>query len=248
MPSDFPLRWQAFRHWKQGNAATDYEDAGAGDVASGRFAVADGASEASFAATWARLLVERFLAAPGKPWRDLEWLGPLRRQWAAEVDSLALPWYAEEKRELGAFATFLGLVFRPSSLGPHGYWRAMAVGDCCLFQTHGDQIVKAFPLARSADFGNRPRLISSRPGAKESGAEQTHGRWQPGDRFLVASDALAQWFLLRSEQGQRPLTEIAGLLAKTEPSAAFPCWVQERRDQTVLRNDDVTLLVIDVEP
>ena len=66
MPSDFPLRWQAFRHWKQGNAAADYEDAGAGDVATGRFAVADGASEASFAATWARLLVETFLVSPGK--------------------------------------------------------------------------------------------------------------------------------------------------------------------------------------
>ena len=250
MASPIPLRWQALQLWKQGNAAADYEDAGAGDVPNGRFAIADGASEASFAAIWARLLVESFIAAPGKPWRSLDWVGPLRRQWAAQVDGLALPWYAEEKRELGAFATFLGLVFRRSAVEPHGYWRALAVGDCCLFHTCGGRLVQAFPLTRSADFGNRPRLLRSRPqGPDELDArrEQAHGRWKPGDRFLLMTDALAQWFLLRTEQGEDPLAEIRGLLEETAPEAAFAEWVREQRDQSLLRNDDVTLIVIDVE-
>src|SRR5262249_47193483 len=108
MTTSFPLRWRALCLGKRGNAAEDYEDAAAGDAPGGRFAVADGASEASFAALWARLLVEGFLAATGRPWRDLGWVGPLRGRWAAEVDGRPLPWYAEEKRELGAFATFLG--------------------------------------------------------------------------------------------------------------------------------------------
>src|SRR6266542_891992 len=127
MASPFPLRWHALRLCKQGNGECDYEDASAANVANGRFAVADGASEASFAAIWARLLVECFVSHPGKPWHALDWLAPLRQQWAKEVDGLALPWYAEEKRELGAFATFLGLVFRPSAVGPNGYWRGIAV-------------------------------------------------------------------------------------------------------------------------
>jgi hypothetical protein len=248
----FPLRWQTFRLWKRGNAADDYEDASGGDVPSGRFAVADGASEASFAAAWARLLVEQFLVTPGKPWRDLDWLGPLRRQWARQVDELVLPWYAEEKRELGAFATFLGLAFRPSSIGPHGYWRALAVGDCCLFHARDNRLVQPFPLTRSTDFGNRPRLLASRPGPRpgpeevNSACEQAHGHWQPRDRFLLTTDALAQWFLLRSERGHQPLAEVDSLLAESDPPAAFVGWVDERRNQELLRNDDVTLIVIDV--
>ena len=97
------------------NAATrrtEYEDAFAGDAERGRFAVADGASESSFAATWAKLLAEGFVAAAeGKPWHELDWLTPRRQQWVAEVDGLPLPWYAEDKREQGAYATLLGVGF-----------------------------------------------------------------------------------------------------------------------------------------
>src|SRR5262245_47090922 len=162
MGSPFPLRWRAFHTGKQGNAAEEYEDAAAGNLANGRFAVADGASEASFAAIWARLLVDSFVSNPGKPWHGLEWIAPLRKQWAVQVDALPLPWYAEEKRELGAFATFLGLVFRPSAVGPNGYWRALAIGDCGLFHTRGGRLATAFPMQCSTEFSNRPHLVRSR--------------------------------------------------------------------------------------
>jgi len=249
MTAPLPLRWQAFWLCKQGHAAEEYEDAGAGDVPSGRFAIADGASEASYVALWARLLVERFVATPGKPWRNLDWIGPLRRKWAAEVDGLPLPWYAEEKRDLGAFATFMGLAFRPKLAGLPGAWRAMAVGDCCLFLARGGRLVQSFPLTRSEDFSNQPHLLRSRPGPKEPDTrlEQAHGLWQPADRFLLMTDALAQWFLLRTEQGAQPLTEIGSLLAEAKPVNAFPDWVKERREQSLLRNDDLTLIVVDVE-
>src|SRR5438477_11487250 len=103
MPTDgLHPGWHAFHLPKRGHAPGEYEDAFAGDPARRRFAVADGASESSFAAAWARLLAEGFVAAR-KPWRDLDWLGPLRQRWAGEVDGLELPWYAEMKREEGAF-------------------------------------------------------------------------------------------------------------------------------------------------
>jgi hypothetical protein len=59
------------------------------------------------------------------------------------------------------------------------------------------------------------------------------------------SDALAQWFLHRAEQGGPPTAEVAALLAESDPIAAFPGWVEQRRE-TGLRNDDITLLVIDL--
>ncbi|MGH7225665.1 MAG: hypothetical protein ACRELF_20805 [Gemmataceae bacterium] len=112
MPTNIPsLRWQAFHTNKRGNAPDEYEDAFAGNSDKRRFAVADGASESSFVATWAKLLAEGFVAAAARPWRQLDWLAPARRRWARDVDPRPLPWYAEEKREQGAYATFLGIAF-----------------------------------------------------------------------------------------------------------------------------------------
>lgn len=61
------------------------------------------------------------------------------------------------------------------------------------------------------------------------------------------TDALAQWFLLRTEQRKKPLAEIRSLVEEKSPQDAFAAWVDERRDQSVLRNDDVTLIVVDVD-
>src|SRR4051794_29142331 len=94
-----PFRWRALRLPKRGHTPEEYEDAFAADPALGRFAVADGASESSFAGQWARLLAEGFVAPGARPWRGADWLTAPRRRWAAEVLPLPLPWYAEAKRE-----------------------------------------------------------------------------------------------------------------------------------------------------
>ena len=128
-----PLRWHAFHLPKSGNSAEEYEDAFAASPEHGRFAVADGASESSFAGLWARLLVEGFVKEARKPWEETGWLKPLHERWAAEVNRRPLPWYAEMKRQEGAFATLLGFALRSPD-----HWRAVAVGDSCLIQVRGE--------------------------------------------------------------------------------------------------------------
>jgi hypothetical protein len=247
MPTDsLSLRWLAFHTHKRGNAAEEYEDAFAGDAATARFAVADGASESSFAATWAKLLVEGFLAAQRRPWRDLDWLSPARQRWA-EVDLLPLPWFAEEKREQGAYATLLGIAFGNTRQGR--VWCALAIGDSCLIRIRAGKLERSFPLARSSDFGNLPVLLGSRGRAADTpvqGIRRARGKCRPGDRLLLATDALAEWLLRRNEGGQRPADDIDQLLAESAPQDAFASWVEERRDRQGLRNDDVTLVVIDL--
>jgi hypothetical protein len=246
------VRWRVLRLSKRGNAPEDYEDAFAADPALGRFAVTDGASEASFAAVWAQLLAEGFVAAPGKPWKELDWLGPARQRWAAAVDGRPLPWYAEAKRAQGAFATLLGLALRQPGPAPDeqpGLWRAVAIGDSCLFQVRGEELQRSFPLSRSEEFGNQPRLCGSRPHGNDSlnpERELAVGKFRPGDRFLLMTDALAQWFLYQTEQGDHPALDVAHLLAQADPQAAFAAWVEERRQRPGLRNDDVTVMIIDV--
>jgi serine/threonine protein phosphatase PrpC len=251
MPTNAPpLRWQAFHVHKRGNAPDEYEDAFAGDLAQGRFAVADGASESSFAATWAKLLVEGFVDAAGKPWRTMDWLDSLRQRWAAEVDSRLLPWYAEDKREQGAFATLLGVAFRKAKTKTQPpVWRALVVGDSCLFRMRAGQLRQTFPLTRSGDFGNLPSLLGSRDRPTDTPSQvikRARGRWRPGDRFLLMTDALAEWMLRQNEQNGRPGAEIDRLLAQSAPQDAFAAWIEERRDRHGLRNDDVTLLILDL--
>jgi hypothetical protein len=233
------MSWQAFSLPKRDHSAVEYEDAFAGDGGSGRFAVADGASESSFSGLWARLLVKRFVKKPPEPlagWTD--WLPAVQKRWCKELNGRELPWYAEDKFEEGAFATFLGLAVS------EGGWRAVAVGDSCLFHVRGGELLRTFPVDHPGDFGNQPRLVGSRALWATVEKQQAHaeGDWQAGDLFVLATDALAEWFLRRADAGGKPWEAVQRLLG--EDDGDFAAWVEARRDGEALRNDDVTLLAV----
>lgn len=235
MTATASIRWRSFFLHKDGNQPDEYEDAFAGNPKVGRFAVADGASESSFASLWAKLLVEGFVAPRAG---SAAWMPPLHQRWAAAVDHLELDWFGEEKRERGAFATFMGLAFKKD-----GRWKASAVGDCCLFQVRGGALHESFPLARSADFGNRPQLLGSRNRNGLAQAKLKFGRWKPGDRFFLMTDALAQWFLLSHEEDRKPWKLLLKGLLHADATAMTACVGKLRRDGE-LKNDDVTLVAI----
>jgi protein phosphatase 2C-like protein len=242
MVSASPLPWHALRTPKRGHTEAEYEDAWAANARAGRFAVADGASESSYAGLWANLLAETFVAAR-RPLDGLDWLDDPRRRWSAAVDGRELAWYAEIKRTQGAFATLLGVAVRPAAPGRPGRWQALAIGDSCLVRVRDGGTPRAFPLSKAADFSNQPALLGSRPGPAPAPV-LSRGACRPGDRLFLMTDALAQWFLLRSESNRRPWEDLARLLADPKPGGAFAAWVAEHRDGGDLRNDDVTLLAI----
>src|SRR5271154_6689916 len=99
MTENATLRWRSFCLHKDGNTPEEYEDAFAGNAELGRFAVADGASESSFARLWAKLLVAGFV---GSQKTAMGWFTPSQRCWAEAVDHLELDWFGEAKREQGA--------------------------------------------------------------------------------------------------------------------------------------------------
>jgi hypothetical protein len=246
MPQVDPtLRWHALSVPKHGHTDGEYEDAWAADPAAGRFAVGDGATESSFAARWARLLVEGFVAAEATATFS-DWLDGPRRRWADEVMSLELPWYAEMKREQGAFATLLGLSIRLPVAGRPGVWRAEAVGDTCLVRVRKGRYVRAFPLTRSEDFGNHPDLIGSRMGPPSVSA-RTAGSVLVGDWLMLMTDALAHWFFQTHERGGCPWEAVANLLTAARPEIGFSEMGEGLREGGALRNDDVTLLALAVE-
>jgi len=129
-----------------------------------------------------------------------------------------------------------------------GTWRAIAVGDSCLFQIRDDELITVGPLSRSDQFDNSPFLLGSKS-AQSIGRNAPHvnvhaGTWSRDDRFYLATDAMAQWLLLRDEAGLPPWTMLRELgEADTLP---FDELVDRMRLEHDLHNDDTTLLRVEV--
>jgi len=224
---------------KAGNAAQEYEDAYAVEEAALRYAVADGASETSFAKQWAEMLVDRFVREPPAPANLREWVTPMQAAWAGANQPKATAWYAEEKARDGAFSSLLGLAI------DQGRWRAMAIGDSCMFIVRSGKVLRAFPLERAEQFSNRPILLSSVARANQRVWDEVRldeGELAAKDTVLLMTDALAQWFLVEAEMGRRPWAA----LAKASTQEAFSAFVEMLRSGGALRNDDTTLIRIEV--
>jgi hypothetical protein len=233
---------------KAGHTAQEYEDACwpqepldlQTDLA--RFAVADGATETSFADIWARDLS----CAYGKGWfsrgNTRHALDLLRRVWHRRIRHKTLEWYAQEKAAIGAFSSLIGLTIKHNSADSSGRWHALAVGDSCLFHIRGKTVLNCFPLERSDQFNSRPNLICSvaptlpRP-------LTSFGYWESGDVFYLLTDALACWFL----RGREKQTCDADRLCKLTSQEQFSRFIAEQRASRRLRNDDVTLLRVTVQ-
>ncbi len=247
-----PLVIEGFACQKAGHRREEYEDAwavrGSDSPRAARVSVTDGATEASFSQLWALLLAEAWVRNRSTGAEFTGRLGGARRLWRRKVKSRKLPWYAAEKASRGAYAAFLGL----SVVAPSGAWRAVAVGDCNLFQLEGLgpdlSLVCAFPLERSDEFGSSPFLLGSMARAEDDPAPHVRlaeGVLPPRGMLLLASDALSAWLLRRAERGE-PVWEAVSPLGIADASD-FVSLVEAAREDGA-RNDDMTLVRIVPRP
>lgn len=235
-------RCRMLRVPRQGHALEDCQDACAFAPERGCVAVADGAAESAFSGLWAQMLVEGFVEGGCQDsWPN--WIRPLQAQWTEKArfseQPDALPWYLENRYVQGAFSTFLGLTLDATT------WRAVAVGDTCLFQVRDDQLRLSFPIPHSSRFDNSPWLIGSRSpveGIATCRAAHLMGEYQAGDRIWLMTDALARWFLQEQEADGKPWTNLESLLQA--PEECFVDWVEIQRSRRHLRNDDTTLVAL----
>lgn len=250
---------QAFKVPKAGLSKEYYEDAFEPQFPKGRavegeghccrFAAADGATEAAFSGPWARQLV-RALRKSG-PDRDLfvQALPDLQDRWSRMATRRPLAWYAEEKVRQGSFAAVLALELSDGNAhGAGGSWKALAVGDTCLFQVRGTSLIRSFPISAAAAFNNQPLLISTNPQANSASLDEiqlVEGTWLTADHFYLMTDALACWFLTVTEDGNAPWHLLSRFGTNAE-HIKFPSFVDNLRAEHAIRNDDCTLMRVEV--
>lgn len=236
---------------KQGSTAREWEDAAAwfdGDLATGRrprFIVVDGATEAYDALRWVQHLVATFTDAAGPAvTRDAlhAWFERVQRMWVNEAPTRFANVIEELTfREQGSFATFLGceLVGLEDTAAR---WEAAALGDTVLFHVRDGRLLAHFPPISVDEFGLSPEGVSTRPAALPQmldGLVFARGELAPGDLLFLATDALAHWMLGELDRDHAALWALLGDL---DHDATFTTLVRDQRARGRLRNDDVTLL------
>ena len=174
------------------------------------------------------------------------WLETPQKKWHEAVPWSRLPWHGLAKTKSGSHATLLGITIHCQADSDTAQWQAVSVGDCCAFIT-GKQhsLLRAFPTDDPDEFGNNPSLICSNParnGPAEMAATRHQGLLHTGERIILATDAAAQWLLKTNQGGQAPWQDIAELTQD-----GMEEWVKSRRQDHGMKNDDVTITVIDAE-
>lgn len=257
------MRCEVSSFWlaREGSRAEHYEDAfcprGSGARAGSRLrlAVADGASESMLSGLWADLLVRTWCRPRRLPAAAV--VAAAMAGWDAtlgsylegrEAEHRPIEWFERPGLERGAHATLLGVELSGAATGAGaGAWTAVSLGDSCLFQVRGDTLVRAFPVEDPAEFGNAPKLVPTRPAQLDrvvAALDRAEGTWEDGDVLFLTTDALAAWFLTAAGAGASPWRALDRI--DRDGGGAFAAWAGVQRSAGRLRNDDLTLLRVEV--
>ena len=192
---------------KMGNTPEQWEDAYAVDAPGGAAAIADGASSGIYCSIWAKQLSTRFLTDRPDTREPIflnKWVNGLRTEWRTAINYSNLNWSKQAKvDQTGAAATLLTLETGPADADGRRPWRACAVGDASLFWVRDGRLLATFPVVAADQFGSAPLLIRSNPGFRTLTVAAA-GTCQPGDRFVLATDAVAARLFKSSAAGPGP--------------------------------------------
>jgi len=232
---------QSFSVQKAGNAIAECEDMWDyvhhhGSVS---LALSDGATESSFASEWSKELVTNFVhrhETGHAGWQD--WLLRSQQSWQSWLAEQNLSWFAKRKAAVGAFATFVSL-----EICPNLRWKSMAVGDSCIFMVRDRQLLRSFPIQTSDQFNHHPHLLATHPHTLGNDMHQVSGRAKLGDRFYLATDAVACWIFKQIEANQDPWLKLEQIPSQD----LFVNWVNKLRDCQQIVNDDTTLLCLEIQ-
>jgi hypothetical protein len=230
---------------KMGNSPDQWEDAYALDTPNGAAVIADGASSGIYCSIWAQQLSRRFLTDrpdTREPISLNKWVNGLRSEWRTAINYSNLNWSKQAKvDQVGAAATLLTLETGPADASGERPWRACAVGDASLFWVRRGRLLATFPVVAADQFGSAPLLVRSNPGFRTLTVAAA-GTCQPGDRFILATDAVAARLFKSAAAGPGPKWS----RFETITEDAWRTELDTLRQANDMVNDDCTLVVLRV--
>ncbi|MGO9109374.1 MAG: protein phosphatase 2C domain-containing protein [Thermoguttaceae bacterium] len=229
-----------------------YQDACCVDTEHHIAAIADGVSSALFSGPWAAILAEAVVAESPNPC-DLEefgvWLRKQRERWAASIDTSGLAWFQKAKLPRGAFSTLLYArvcEVENAQAGAFGGYRlvAFALGDSCLFQIRGGELVRSFPLETSDQFESDPIVLGSVDLKRDHLLEFAllDEMCYPGDELILCTDAVAEWAVRCNEHREGPVWSDFWQMSEDDWRSGV-AWLRQQRQ---MRIDDATMLLLRV--
>ena len=244
-----------FYQVKAGNTDPEWEDCAGHDsnARGARCIVVDGATEAYDSVRWVGQLVESFLgidelgATPRLTRKAMDdWFRIMQDRWVANAPATFSSIFEERKfREDGSFATLLACELNDLD-GPQPRWIGAALGDTVLFHVRECALVTHFPDLGSDDFGLNPDGVFTQPSARERMRSRlllANGDLAVGDHLFMATDAIAEWMVRRSlSDGPR----FWRVLCELDSFDEFQRIVADRRRSGEMKNDDVTLMRVEI--
>jgi hypothetical protein len=229
-----------------------YQDASCIDLEQHIAAIADGVSSALFSGPWAAILAEAVVADSPNPIETAEfaaWLRQQRERWAASIDTSSLAWFQKAKLPQGAFSTLLYTRVCPldeTDAGHFGGYRLLsfALGDSCLFQIRGGELVRSFPLETSAQFESDPLVLGSVDLKRDHLLKFAFldEMCYPGDELILCTDAVAEWAMRCYESSEPPGWADFWHMSDDDWQSGV-AWLRQERQ---MRIDDSTMLMVRV--
>lgn len=258
----FKLIWNAYSVEKSGNNKEENEDSyypRENSIVINRekrfgCAIADGATESSFSKNWAELLTSSISRHNLSIKNIIEIFQSAQIEWLLQISKLNLRWNEEIKVREGSNAAFLWLVIeeKNSAISPVITWRIFYVGDCILFHIRNQKIIDWFPHFTSENFNNSPHLISTKILENKYFVAsypsfQNSGKCEFGDSFFLSTDALSKLVIKEIENGINPLMSTPmKILSENHCKDEFIFWIEELRAKKMIKNDDTTLIIINI--
>ncbi|MBP1464441.1 hypothetical protein EYB53_001850 [Candidatus Chloroploca sp. M-50] len=240
--SDLDLQIHGFTVPKHGN--TDYENQDMWCYDDYKLVVADGSTDGFEARLWAEILSKGFIQKLPAETREgvLEWVQNLTQIWQDQtVYSGDLSWYIDAAQERGAGAALTGISF--AKIGTTWNWKALAVGDTCLFLLRKNQLCCSFPITSSHEFNRTPDLLDTNIARNQelqpNAIKTTQDEVQNGDIFIFATDALAKTLLQAYEKKVMLWDQLLSIANQD----VFQEYIDDLRQENQLDNDDTTLVV-----
>jgi len=232
---------------KLGNKESECEDSISFNLKRGRFAIADGASSSMFSDVWASCLTSNIITLDTDLYKNttelFRTLIPIsRREWYSRIEWNNLKWFQTNKSFQGSYSTLLYVEIK--RLEGLDIFRALAVGDSCLFIVNSDKKLYSFPYRKASQFNNTPKLVWTGKKAQVNIESEpvypdfvtTSGHIHKGDEMILATDALSKWLI--ETRNFRAIRELI-----TDEKALHD-FLSSEIDGRRMRNDDVSIIYL----